>query len=210
MLLVMRGRVAVLVGVAALLLCAAAVAANRAYVLKRPAHEHCKSHYVRQVKHAGVRSERVREVWCVYVESKPKPLSPTPSPAPNPASALSPAPSSAPTEERKPAVTYCSPPVFEAPGPGMGEVTGSAYLAGGPAPGVFECASGVVWITTPSGALVTSMEMHGHESFAFALPVGPYLVHASPNPDMTDFVEPRPVYASEHAMEELTIVFSVP
>jgi hypothetical protein len=92
----------------------------------------------------------------------------------------------------------------------MGEVTGSAYLAGGPAPGVFECASGVVWITTPGGVLVASMEMHGTESFAFALPVGEYLVHASPNPDMSDFVEPRPVYAIEHATEELTIVFSVP
>lgn len=51
---------------AALLFAAEASAAGSSYILKRPARERCKTHYVRQIKQVKVRGRRVRQVWCVF------------------------------------------------------------------------------------------------------------------------------------------------
>jgi hypothetical protein len=64
-----RGLAALAVGLivlATLLFVGGASAAGSSYVLKRPAHERCKTDYVHVVKHVKVRGRRVRQVWCVF------------------------------------------------------------------------------------------------------------------------------------------------
>jgi hypothetical protein len=51
---------------AAILVAGEASAAGSSYVLRRPARERCKTHYVRVVKQVKVRGRRVRQVWCVF------------------------------------------------------------------------------------------------------------------------------------------------
>jgi hypothetical protein len=57
---------AMFVVLATSLFAAEASAASSSYILKRPARERCKTHYVRHVKQIKVRGRRVRQVWCVF------------------------------------------------------------------------------------------------------------------------------------------------
>jgi hypothetical protein len=68
---------------------AAAARTPKPYVLKRPAREHCKRHYVRAIKRVKVRRHgkrvRVRQVWCVYkgsIRAPAESLGPTTPPPP--------------------------------------------------------------------------------------------------------------------------------
>jgi len=79
---------------------------------------------------------------------------------------------------REPYVVPCSPPVLPALEPGMGIVTGSFHLSGGPHPGVYVCTGANVTITTLKGAVVASKQVGSTESYAIAVPAGTYLVNA--------------------------------
>jgi hypothetical protein len=81
-----RGLLALSGVLTALAFSAVASGANpRPYVLKRPAREHCRSHYARVIKRAKVRRHgktvRIRQVWCVYKRATTSP-SPAESPLP--------------------------------------------------------------------------------------------------------------------------------
>jgi len=52
------------------------------YMLKRPAHEHCKRDYARVTKHVRRGSKRIRQVWCEYRIPTRTELSVTPAPGP--------------------------------------------------------------------------------------------------------------------------------
>jgi hypothetical protein len=61
--------------------------AAKQYLLKRPSHEHCKSHYVKKAetvkKHEGGRTVKVHEIFCVFVAPRvPTAVAPTPTTAP--------------------------------------------------------------------------------------------------------------------------------
>src|SRR5580692_7636340 len=62
--------------------------AAKQYLLKRPSHEHCKSHYIKKTetvkKHEGGRTMKVHEIFCVFVAPKvPAAVAPTPTTAPS-------------------------------------------------------------------------------------------------------------------------------
>ena len=62
--------------------------AAKQYLLKRPSHEHCKSHYIKKTetvkKHGGGRTMKVHEIFCVFVAPKvPAAVAPTPTTAPS-------------------------------------------------------------------------------------------------------------------------------
>jgi hypothetical protein len=50
-----------------------AIAAKQ-YVLKHPKHEHCKTHYVKKTKTIKKHGHKVKEIVCVYVAPKAKPV----------------------------------------------------------------------------------------------------------------------------------------
>jgi len=79
---------------------------------------------------------------------------------------------------REPYVELCTPSVLPALEPGMGIVTGSFYLAGGPAPGGKWCTGADVTITTLQGEVVASKQVGRTESYAIAVPAGTYLINA--------------------------------
>jgi hypothetical protein len=79
---------------------------------------------------------------------------------------------------REPRIELCTPSVLPALEPGMGIVTGSFYLAGGPAPGGKWCTGADVTITTLKGEVVASKQVGHTESYAIAVPAGTYLINA--------------------------------
>jgi len=93
----------------------------------------------------------------------------------------SPAPEKPPTTERppdKPYVVPCAPPTWPALEPGMGIVTGSFYLAGGPYPGEYVCTGATITITTLKGEVVGTEQIYSPESYAIAVPAGIYHLSA--------------------------------
>jgi len=58
--------------------------------------------------------------------------------------------------------------------PGMGIVTGSFHISGGPPPGVYECTGAAITVTTLKGEVVDTTQVGSIESYAIALPAGTY------------------------------------
>ncbi len=101
--------------------------------------------------------------------------------APGAPSQPSPAPEKPLPPERPPREPYvvpCSPPVLPALEPGMGIITGSFHLSGGPHPGEYVCTGANVTIATLEGTVVASKHVGSTESYAIAVPAGTYLVNA--------------------------------
>jgi hypothetical protein len=167
----MRSAPAVLaVVLATLALPLGASASKASYVLKRPAHEHCKAHDVKKVEWVKVHGRKVKETVCVYVASKTDATT---------------APTTLPT-------------TTSAPTPGQGTTGGEAVIYGlifvlpseGPCercsppanlpPSVSVSDPGVVTVTNAStGAQVEEQKVAaGSAGFRVIVPAGAYVLGA--------------------------------
>lgn len=136
---------------------------------------------------------------------------------PTPPIASPPDPASEPpTREREqPYVVPCSPPVLPALEPGMGVVTGSFHLVGGPAPGEDVCTGATVTVTTLKGETVGTAQVHSPESYAIAVPAGTYLVNAVAtgvivNGQLAKLLENREISVSAGSTVEIPVEVGIP
>lgn len=78
------GAAALIALIGALLASAAVAAAPKVYVLKRPKHEHCKTHYLKKRRTVKLHGHKVKQTVCQYVAPTPRGLPPVIAPAPAP------------------------------------------------------------------------------------------------------------------------------
>jgi len=82
------------------------------------------------------------------------------------------------------APVYCAAPVRPANVPaGDGWIAGGLYIAGGPAPGVYECVNRpyTITLTDQTGASIAIQEVAAGQSYTFVLPPGTYNLSSSSN-----------------------------
>jgi hypothetical protein len=82
-----------------------------------------------------------------------------------------------------PAPVYCKPPppIMQNIPAGDGWIVGGAYIEGGPAPGIYSCASQPYTVTArkDSGAVAASQRVPGGHSYTLVVPAGHYSLKSS-------------------------------
>jgi hypothetical protein len=111
-------------------------------------------------------------------------------------------------------VVPCSPAAVPAVEPGMGIVTGSFHLDGGPYPGEYVCTGATVTVTTLKGDVVGTAQVGSTESYAIAVPAGTYLVNAVATEDFENgqpaaFVSDREISVTAGGTQEISFVSQI-
>lgn len=144
-----------------------------------------------------------------------KPQSGAPSTGSGTGSSLAPETPPPTPEREQPYVLPCAEPVLPTLEPGMGILTGSFHLGGGPAPGEYVCAGATVTVTTLAGEVVATKEVGGTESYAIALPAGTYLVNAVAtsvivNGEPAMFLKNRETNVAAGSTKEIPVEYGIP